>query len=163
MTLRSIELTILFAASVFLCGCEARPETPMVATPEPQPSATARAPAAAETIAQITDAKAKSAVSVAIPAVRSLADSQIGKLLNQHDQILARSAESEVLTKGGSTTWNNPDSGTHGEVNMVRSYRNNGKDCRDLNHTVYVRDRQDMVKITACKGVGSSWSGSSML
>jgi surface antigen len=154
----------VFCVVLALGACGQSPEKPGAKLNDPQPAPPASLAPMPVKVALKTGADEEKAAqpkplpSKVIPGVKSIADSPVSRDLNQHDIILARSAENQVLEKGGTSVWRNPDNGPSGEVTLMRSFKQGSKSCRDLNHLVYIGDRRELVKITACKDTGSGWT-----
>ena len=86
--------------------------------------------------------------------------SEAGKSLDRADQMYAqRTAQSalEYNKSGQASTWRNPDSGHSGSYMPTRSYRVNGKDCREFDATVTVDGTPEIVSGRACRDTDGKW------
>ena len=92
--------------------------------------------------------------------VGALLGSEIGKSLDAADrqQMSQASYEAQTAPIGQPVSWNNPDTGHHGEVVATRDgYSASGKYCREYQQTIYVDGRKETGYGTACKNPDGSW------
>ncbi len=96
-------------------------------------------------------------VTGSIDAVRAAA----GAGPTESDLVFARTAASDVLTKGdkdSSQPWENPSTGARGSVTPVAAaYTTDGRTCRDFLAS-YVKDRSESwLQGAACKSSHGQW------
>lgn len=97
---------------------------------------------------------------VAGAVVGGMIGSEIGRKLDERDRVLAQEAEFDALERGESgrsRQWRNPDNGRYGEVVPSRPYRRGEMDCRDYTHTVYIDNRPQAMRGTACRNPDGTW------
>ncbi len=86
---------------------------------------------------------------------------QLGKTLDDVDQMKANETQQAVLEKnkdGQSSTWNNPNTGHSGRVTPIRTQQaSSGEYCREYEHEITVDGRKEIVKGTACRQNDGSW------
>ncbi len=86
---------------------------------------------------------------------------EVGRSLDRADRLYAARATSyglEHKTSGEPTTWSNPDSGHHGTITPVRTYREpKGRYCREYQQTVTVGGQTEQAYGTACRQPDGSW------
>ena len=90
-----------------------------------------------------------------------LIGNDIGRRLDERDRMLAQQAEFDALERGESgrpRRWTNPDNGRYGDIVPSQPYQRGGLDCRDYTHTVYMDDRPQVVRGTACRDNAGVWS-----
>lgn len=86
---------------------------------------------------------------------------EIGRSMDDQDRRLAQEAEFAALEEGESgrpRRWRNPDNGRHGEIVPSKPYRRGAIDCRDYTHTVYMNNRPQAMRGTACRNRDGTWS-----
>ena len=84
----------------------------------------------------------------------------IGRQLDQRDRMLAQEAEFDAFERGPPRQpyrWRNPDNGRYGEVVPMEPYRRGGLDCRDYTHTIYIDNRPQAMRGTACRNSDGTW------
>lgn len=92
--------------------------------------------------------------------IGALVGSEIGRVMDENDQLRAAHTTNEALENGVSGQdygWCNPDSGACGEVTPGRAYRQSGEICRDYTHTVRIDGRSETMTGTACRQPDGSW------
>lgn len=89
----------------------------------------------------------------ALPSRVALKDTEIGRLLDQQDMILALRAERQAMD-AGRAEWRNPDNGRRGEIVVGRQLMVNGDDCRAYSHTIFADSRKATVESSACRRDG---------
>ena len=85
----------------------------------------------------------------------------IGRKLDQRDRLLAQQAEFDALERGESgrpRRWDNPDNGRYGEIIPEAPYQRGGRDCRNYAHTVYIDNRPQTMRGTACRNPDRTWT-----
>ncbi|HVY57148.1 MAG TPA: RT0821/Lpp0805 family surface protein [Xanthobacteraceae bacterium] len=101
------------------------------------------------------------AASVAGAAIGGLIGNRIGAALDDDDRQRAYAAQMEALETGPSgapVTWSNPDSGRHGTVVPGPAYQQNGMNCRQYTHTVYIDGQPQTARGTACRNPDGTWN-----
>jgi surface antigen len=86
--------------------------------------------------------------------------SEVGKSLDRADRLAMENAQSSVMTApvGQTITWSNPDSGNSGTVRTTREgTSNDGRYCREYQHTVQVGGKTQDAYGTACRQPDGSW------
>lgn len=86
---------------------------------------------------------------------------EIGRSMDAQDRRLAQEAEFAALEEGESgrpRSWRNPDNGRHGEIVPSKPYRRGPQDCRDYTHTVFIDNRRQAMRGTACRNSDGTWS-----
>lgn len=109
---------------------------------------------------QVGKGKGNILATVAGAVVGGIVGSEIGKSMDKQDQILAQQAELAALERGQSgvsTPWRNPENGRYGEVVPSKPYRRGADDCRDYSHTIYVDNRPQTMRGTACRNNDGTW------
>jgi surface antigen len=91
----------------------------------------------------------------------SIAASQSGPPPTEADLVFARTAASDVLTKGtkdSSQPWENPETGARGSVTpLAQAYSSEGRTCRDFLAS-YVNGRNEAwLQGAACQGGHGRW------
>jgi surface antigen len=107
------------------------------------------------------------AVIVGLGAGYVLADRQIERRLAsleaQHaadlhvmNAAISRGLETEL--SGIAVTWRNPDSGSHGTMTPIRSFKNKaGQWCREYSATATISDAKEERQAIACRGADGVW------
>jgi surface antigen len=109
---------------------------------------------------QVGKGKGNILATVAGAVVGGIVGSEIGRSMDKQDQYLAQQAELSALERGQSgvpTQWRNPDNGRYGDVVPSKPYRRGPDDCRDYSHTVYIDNRPQTVRGTACRNPDGTW------
>jgi surface antigen len=109
---------------------------------------------------QVGKGKGNILATVAGAVVGGIVGSEIGKSMDKQDQMLAQQAELAALERGQSgvsTPWRNPENGRYGEVVPSKPYRRGSDDCRDYSHTIYVDNRPQTMRGTACRNNDGTW------
>lgn len=84
----------------------------------------------------------------------------VGKSLDDKDRQLINNTTQDTLETGYSNRpvkWQNPDSGHYGTVTPVRTYTQDGQDCREFTQTVFIDGRAEKGRGTACRGSDGVW------
>jgi surface antigen len=96
-------------------------------------------------------------------ASRVIVDREIARLerAGQEDRRLLARVINEALEKrlsGVAVDWRNPDSGTHGTVTPVRTFRNvGGQWCREYTRDTVSGERRELRRAIACRGSDGIW------
>ncbi len=86
--------------------------------------------------------------------------SEIGRSLDKADMAYAQQANVKAQSApiGEPITWNNPESGNHGQVVATRDgYTDSGRYCREYQQTITVGGKQQEGYGTACQQPDGSW------
>jgi surface antigen len=90
-----------------------------------------------------------------------LIGNRIGAALDDEDKQRAYAAQMDALDRapaGAPRSWQNPDSGRHGTVVPGPAYQQAGRNCRAFTHTIYVDERPQTARGTACQNPDGSWT-----
>ncbi len=92
--------------------------------------------------------------------IGALAGSEIGRSLDSADRGHLSNAtyEAQSAPVGEPISWNNPQSGNHGEVITTKDgYSSSGRYCREYQQTIYVGGKKESAYGTACQQPDGSW------
>jgi surface antigen len=101
------------------------------------------------------------AAGVAGAAIGGLIGNRIGAALDDEDRERAYAAQMQALESGRSgapVTWRNPDSGRYGTVVPGPAYQQDGMNCRQYTHTIYIDGRPQTARGTACRNPDGTWN-----
>ena len=90
-----------------------------------------------------------------------LTESDIGRSLDDKDRKAIAEAKFRALESAGPSrpvAWQKPGSGLHGQVSAGPSYVVNDRTCRDFAHTIYRKDKPQVLRGTACRNTDATWS-----
>lgn len=76
------------------------------------------------------------------------------------DLRFAREAQVTALltsSVGQPVTWSNQSSGNYGQVTPGQAYSVNGLTCRDYHHIVFVQEKSQEKRATACRHMNGIW------
>lgn len=86
---------------------------------------------------------------------------QIGKGMDDQDRKILELTSQKALEyspSGSTTEWKNPDTGNHGYVTPVRTFKgSDGAYCREYNHTIIIGGKQEKAYGKACRKPDGSW------
>lgn len=85
---------------------------------------------------------------------------QVGASLDRADQAYLQQTSMKSLESsptGTSSSWVNPDSGNSGTITPVKTYKDNGRYCREFNQTIKVGGKTQSGYGTACRMPDGSW------
>lgn len=93
--------------------------------------------------------------------VQSLFGSEVGDALNQEDLEIFRKKIIDLAEKGEEgdvATWENPKTSNGGKITLLKKYRENGQECRQIrfHFTIKGKDAKTEV-INGCKQPDGSW------
>jgi len=94
-------------------------------------------------------------------AIGGLVGNRIGAAMDDEDRQRAYAAQMQALETGSSgapVSWRNPDSGRYGTVVPGPAYVQNGMNCRQYTHTIYIDGRPQTARGTACRNSDGSWN-----
>ncbi len=83
--------------------------------------------------------------------------SEIGRDLDEADRQAALEAEYRALEYDEESRWRNEKSGHYGQIRPKRTYRREGRVCREYEHRVYIDDEPEILVGTACRQSDGSW------
>ena len=109
---------------------------------------------------QVGSGTGKVIATAAGAVIGGIVGSEIGRSMDEQDRHYAQEAEFQALEtgqSGGSTPWRNPDSGHYGMVVPSQAYDNEGRNCRDYTHTVYISGEPQTMRGTACRNPDGTW------
>jgi surface antigen len=89
--------------------------------------------------------------------VGGLIGNSIGRDMDEADRRYAREAELRALEYDEEEDWRNDHSGHHGYIRPRRSYRAEGRVCREYETTVYIHDRPETLVGHACRQPDGTW------
>ena len=105
----------------------------------------------------IGEGSGRAAATVIGAALGAVVGGQIGRDLDERDREYALLAAERGLRNNRVEYWKNPDSGHRGRFRAVRSFERDGGQCRDFEHTIWVRGQPELVEGTACEGPDGRW------
>jgi surface antigen len=97
---------------------------------------------------------------IAGAAVGGLIGNRIGAALDDEDKQRAYAAQVQALEAGPSgapVAWRNPDSGRYGSVVPGPAYQQQGSNCRQYTHTIYIDGRPQTARGAACRLPDGTW------
>ena len=105
----------------------------------------------------IGEGNGRAAATIVGAALGAVVGSEIGRGLDDRDREHAFMAVDRGLRSNRVEYWKNPDSGHRGRFRPVRSYMREARECRDFEHTIWVRGEPEIVEGTACERADGSW------
>lgn len=90
----------------------------------------------------------------------ALIGGEIGKSMDEQDKKIAELSSQRALESapsGRSVEWRNPDSGHYGSITPTKTFREDGKYCREYTHTVNIGGKSEKAYGTACRQPDGSW------
>jgi surface antigen len=90
-------------------------------------------------------------------AVGAVVGAGIGRSLDERDREYAELAADRSLRRNDIEDWENPDSGNRGRFRPLRTYQSASRDCRDFEHTIWVKGEPEVIEGTACEMSDGSW------
>ncbi|MFK8039786.1 MAG: RT0821/Lpp0805 family surface protein [Rickettsiaceae bacterium] len=85
---------------------------------------------------------------------------QIGQNMDETDKLKANQASQNAMenTPSGKTVeWKNPDNGNHGSITPKRTFKREGRYCREYTQRVVVGGKEQQAYGTACRQPDGSW------
>lgn len=101
------------------------------------------------------------AAAAAGAAIGGLIGNRIGASLDDQDRERAYAAQIDALERapsGAPVGWKNPDSGRYGTIVPGPAYDSRGAKCRSYTHTVYIDNRPQVARGTACRNPDGTWT-----
>lgn len=83
---------------------------------------------------------------------------QIGAQLDPQDRQYYTQAQYSALEQGGTTNWNNPNTGVYGSSYAGPTYSVNSRRCREYTTTIYIDGRPQVERGQACRNADGTWS-----
>jgi surface antigen len=93
-------------------------------------------------------------------AIGGMIGNRIGAAMDDEDKRRAYAAQVQALDRGPSgapVAWRNPDSGRYGSIVPGPAYEQNGMNCRQFTHTIYIDGKPQTARGTACRNADGSW------
>jgi len=90
----------------------------------------------------------------------ALIGGEIGKSMDEQDKRIAELSSQRALEtapSGKSVEWRNPDSGNSGYVTPTKTFREDGKYCREYTHVVNIGGQSQKAYGTACRQPDGTW------
>jgi surface antigen len=146
------------AAGLLLAACAGNPQTG--AGPRENTGTLVGAVSGAVVGSHFGRGSGRVASTVAGAAIGGLIGNRIGAALDDEDRTRAYEAQIQALESGASGApvgWRNEDSGRHGTVVPGPAYQRNAMTCRQYTHTVYIDERPQVTRGTACKASDGRW------
>jgi surface antigen len=81
--------------------------------------------------------------------------------LNERDRQQAFAAQNRALQygePGAPVGWRNPETNHRGTIVPGPAYQTGGATCREFSHTMYIDNKPQIVRSTACRNPDGSWS-----
>jgi surface antigen len=83
---------------------------------------------------------------------------RLGSRFDQQDQNQAAEAERRAVVNNEPASWQNPQTGDHGQVTPERSFTDSsGRSCREYEHSVVVNGKREDATGTACRNANGDW------
>ena len=90
----------------------------------------------------------------------ALVGGRIGKTMDEYDkQMLEKSSRQalEYSPSGNSVEWRNPDSGNYGSITLTKTFKENGRYCREYIQEVTIGGEKQKAYGKACRQPDESW------
>ena len=101
------------------------------------------------------------AAAVGIGAIAgALIGGSIGKSMDEQDRKLAELSSNKALEyspSGSSVEWDNPDNGNHGTITPTKTYREEGRYCREYSQEVFIDGERQKAYGKACRQPDGTW------
>ncbi|HWL03347.1 MAG TPA: RT0821/Lpp0805 family surface protein [Xanthobacteraceae bacterium] len=107
------------------------------------------------------DTATRVTAAVAGAAIGGLLGNRIGAAMDDDDKQRAYQAQINALERSPPNTpvsWRNPDSGRYGSIVPGPAFDQRGQRCRSYTHTVYLDNRPETARGTACRNPNGSWT-----
>jgi surface antigen len=102
----------------------------------------------------------RAAGTIAGAAIGGMIGNRIGAAMDDEDKRRAYAAQVQALDGGPSgapVAWRNPDSGRYGSVVPGPAYQQEGRNCRQYTHTIYIDGRPQTARGAACRQPDGTW------
>jgi len=93
-------------------------------------------------------------------AIGGMLGNRIGAAMDDEDKRRAYAAQVQALESGPSgapVAWRNPDSGRYGSIVPGPASEQNGMNCRQYTHTIYIDGKPQTARGAACRNPDGSW------
>lgn len=90
-------------------------------------------------------------------ALGAIAGAELGRSMDERDREFAERAADRSLRRNRMEAWENPETGHRGRFRPIRTYERDCAECRDFEHTIWVRGEPELVEGTACEMADGSW------
>ena len=90
-------------------------------------------------------------------ALGAIVGAELGRSMDERDREFAERAADRSLRRNRMEAWENPETGHRGRFRPIRTYERDGVECRDFEHTIWVRGEPELVEGTACEMANGSW------
>ena len=150
--MKSKSIAVIAVAGIALAGCQGGPKETF--------GGLTGAVAGGVIGSQIGSGEGRVLAIAAGTALGALAGSSIGRMMDENDRRYAYDAQSRALEYGRSgapVSWNNPDTGHHGQVVPTQAYTTNNLTCRDYTHTIYIDGQPQTARGHACRQSDGTW------
>jgi surface antigen len=98
---------------------------------------------------------------IAGAAIGGMIGNRIGAAMDDEDKRRAYAAQVQALESGPSgapVAWRNPDSGRYGSIVPGPAYDQNGVNCRQFTHTIYIDGKPQVARGSACRNPDGTWT-----
>src|SRR4029078_4945578 len=102
----------------------------------------------------------RAAGTIAGAAIGGMLGNRIGAAMDDEDKRRAYAAQMQALDRGPSgapVAWRNPDSGRYGSIVPGPAYEQNGMNCRQFTHTIYMDGKPQTARGTAWRNADGTW------
>ena len=99
----------------------------------------------------------RAAATVFGAALGAIVGAGVGRSLDEQDREFAYRAADRGLRDNREEDWDNPQSGHRGHFRPIRTYQRGARQCRDFEHTIWVRGEPELIEGTACEMPNGSW------
>lgn len=105
----------------------------------------------------IGEGNGRTAATLIGAALGAVIGAEIGRSLDARDREYAYMAADRGLRTNRVEYWKSTDSGHRGRFRPVRSFEREGGNCRDFEHTIWVKGKPELIEGTACETADGSW------
>ena len=102
----------------------------------------------------------RAAGTIAGAAIGGMLGNRVGAAMDDEDKRRAYAAQVQALESGPSgapVAWRNPDSGRYGSIVPGPASEQNGMNCRQYTHTIYIDGKPQTARGAACRNPDGSW------
>ncbi len=105
----------------------------------------------------IGEGSGRTAATLIGAALGAVVGAEIGRSLDERDREYAFMAADRGLRTNRVEYWKNTRSGHRGRFRPVRSFERESAECRDFEHTIWVKGEPELIEGTACEIADGSW------
>jgi surface antigen len=105
----------------------------------------------------IGEGNGRAAATIIGAALGAVVGAEIGRSLDERDREYAFMAADRGLRTNRIEYWKNARSGHRGRFRPVRTFEREGTECRDFEHTIWVKGEPELIEGTACEAPDGSW------